>query len=397
MPAIAIVGAVAAVGFAAADVAAVGLTIGSAFAIAGAVGATLGAVGSVTKNKALSTAGMILGGIGAVGGIASAAGLFSSAADAGIAAAPAAGQTTSAFGGVTSDAANAATYGTQAAFDTGNAVGAGAGTAIPASIAADNASAGMIDFVAQPPPGAAANGIGTFDVSQAEANPVDTLMSKIAPQSTPQIGANSSDINTAAQNSGLLNNGTDTTAVTNTSQAAATPNTQVAAATNPVQATAGNAVPLPQGPGNSAAQPLFEDTTNTLDTGIKTGSANASSGIFSKILDFTHNNPLATYGLLQTAGSFLSGATNQLTPAQIAQLNSQANANNAAAALTQLQTRNLSAPKAVASTTPVTGTPQTLVPPTVPTVQPVTGVPTNQLAGLINSTPRLAPVTGVPA
>lgn len=47
----------------------------TAFTVAAAVGATLGAVGAVTRDKGLQTAGMIIGGIGAVGSLAAGAGL----------------------------------------------------------------------------------------------------------------------------------------------------------------------------------------------------------------------------------------------------------------------------------------------------------------------------------
>ena len=57
----------------------------------------------------------------------------------------------------------------------------------------------------------------------------------------------------------------------------------------------------------------------------------------------------AIMGALQAGGSFLAGATNPLTPAQIAQAQAQANANNAAAGLTNLQVSNLSQPIPVAS------------------------------------------------
>jgi hypothetical protein len=93
-------------------------------------------------------------------------------------------------------------------------------------------------------------------------------------------------------------------------------------------------------------------------------------------------------GALQASGSLLSGLTSTLTPAQVAALQAQANANNAAAALTQQQTANLAMPKAVASSAPVTGTPGQIVP----------GA-TNGVAqtGLINSAPKVASVTGAPA
>ena len=119
--------------------------------------------------------------------------------------------------------------------------------------------------------------------------------------------------------------------------------------------------------------------------------SDSSTGVLSSILKFAKDNPMVAYGALQTGGSFLSGLTNTQTPAQITALNAQAAANQAAANLTAQQTRNLAAPKAVAVSTPVTGSPQPLIPPMQ--VAPV-GMP--QIAGLINRPPPLAPITGSP-
>ncbi|HTK34457.1 MAG TPA: hypothetical protein VL358_04115 [Caulobacteraceae bacterium] len=60
----------------------------------------------------------------------------------------------------------------------------------------------------------------------------------------------------------------------------------------------------------------------------------------------------------------------------------QAAANQAAASLSSQQQANLAMPKAVASSAPVTGAPQTLVPPVQP--QP----------GFINQAPAAAPIAG---
>jgi hypothetical protein len=112
--------------------------------------------------------------------------------------------------------------------------------------------------------------------------------------------------------------------------------------------------------------------------------------MFGSILNFAKANPVVALGALQAGGSLLSGATSTLTPAQVAALTAQANANNAAAALTQQQTANLAAPKSVASSAPVTGAPQTLVP-GASSSAPKTG------QGFINQAPKAAAVTGVPA
>lgn len=79
MPAVAIVGAVAAIGIAGGTVASVGLTVGAVFSIVAAVGAVAGAVGTIAKVKELQYAGAALGAVGMIGGLASMAGLFGEA------------------------------------------------------------------------------------------------------------------------------------------------------------------------------------------------------------------------------------------------------------------------------------------------------------------------------
>lgn len=93
----------------------------------------------------------------------------------------------------------------------------------------------------------------------------------------------------------------------------------------------------------------------------------------SGLMDWAHNNQTLAYGVLQAGGSFISGLTNPMTPAQINALNSQAAANNAAATLAQRQVTNIGQ--------------------TMPTV---TGMPT-PTGGLINNNPVKAPlITGAP-
>ena len=154
-------------------------------------------------------------------------------------------------------------------------------------------------------------------------------------------------------------------------------------------------VPPPAQPGTSAASSTSGNAAwgsgpvDTSGNNLTTDSGGALSGL----LDFANKNPVVTLGALQSAGSLLSGAFSTLTPAQVNALNGQAAANNAAASLTTQQVANLAAPKAVASSAPVTGTPQTLVPPpTSPAIGGQAAVP----QGFINQAPRPA-VTGAPA
>lgn len=71
--------AIGTVAVAAVDVAAVGITIGTALEVVAAVGAVISVVGKVTGDKDLMKAGMIVGAVGGIGALASSAGLFNGA------------------------------------------------------------------------------------------------------------------------------------------------------------------------------------------------------------------------------------------------------------------------------------------------------------------------------
>jgi hypothetical protein len=97
------------------------------------------------------------------------------------------------------------------------------------------------------------------------------------------------------------------------------------------------------------------------------------------LLKAGESHPALLLGALQAGGSFLTGMTSTLTPAQVAAYNAQAAANQATANLTTQQTANLAAPRSVANVAPVTGTPSNII-----TAPP---------AGMINSAPTVK-VTG---
>jgi hypothetical protein len=222
----------------------------------------------------------------------------------------------------------------------------------------------------------------TMDAAEAAANPAGGLLNS-------GLGApTGGDINLLSATSESANpanvvapgtTGTDTT----TAAASGTPTT----ATNP--ATAANPVPQPTGPATTAANGTAGlDPGQNLGqgqfapgaeiAGVPSGSTAAGSdgGPLSGIMSFVEKHPTLAFGALQAGGSLLSGATSTLTPAQVSALQAQAAANNAAASLTKQQVANITAPKAVASSAPVTGTPAL--------------VPGQQ--GLINSASQ--PVTG---
>jgi hypothetical protein len=396
MPIIAVGIAVAAdVGAATAVIGTVGgiaaISTVTALEVVAAVGATVSAIGAVTGNKTLQTVGMVVGAVGGIGALAAGAGLLGSDA-----------------------ASSAPLFG-----------------AAPTASTADAASAGTIDFVG----GTDSSGLPS-DLSGVDAS---GLPPGVGDASEASVTANAAD--PAASIPGAVPAGTDMSAQdaaalqTSTSDAAASgtstadtaigetpivPPSGATASANPIPSlppgalgTGGAAAPgvggdgivptdapvpdmtgLPDGANIAPVPAAMAPDASGLPATAAASTSGSSGGIFSSILGFTKSNPLLSYGLLQAGGSLLSGLTSTLTPAQVSALNAQASANNAAAALTAQQTANLAMPKSVASSAPVTGTPQTLVPGAAPAA-PTTG------QGLINQAPAQAPVpsqvTGAPA
>lgn len=368
-------GAIAAIGTAVTAVAssvgigitASALTVG--FGTIAAVGAVTSAVGMVTHNKALSIAGAVLGGIGGVGALASSAGVFGAASAASVAPA-------------TPAAADIASAGTVSFIDSGNFAAEGAGAVEGANVvsAADAAASAAAlptavdtgSFAAQ---GAAGVGLGN---ALGAAKPALGLFN--ATQGTPTTEE------LAAQQKLALAPTATTTGSAPPPPAAALPS-NVPGSNAPLtpagQNVAGQGVP-------GGDQPL-SGRSLVGDAALRNQQDNKSA--FDKVLDFTESHPLTSLGVLQAAGSLVSGWTSQsLTPAQIKAYEAQANANDAATALQKQQTANLAMPKAVASSTPVSGqaqlVPVNLRPPPIPAPQ----------GGFINAPPITAPaVTGVAA
>jgi hypothetical protein len=97
--------------------------------------------------------------------------------------------------------------------------------------------------------------------------------------------------------------------------------------------------------------------------------------MFDKLLGFMSKDGggrLAA-SLVQAGGAFIAGATSTLTPAQVAALNAQANANQAAANLSQRQLSNMGQSIPVASRT---ATPPGLINQRLPPPNTVTGAST---------------------
>lgn len=309
------------------------------------VGAVLSVAGAVTKNKTLSMIGMGLGIVGGVGALASSA-LGGSAAIFGEAAG---GSFAGEAGAVSEVGSAAASGGVEAgAFDStlGGVVAGGAEAGGGGAIAAGGQTLDMIDSLASAP------AVGAAD------SPV------INTASTPGIAS------AEEMGSGFLTAGkqmptdltTGATTATDTSTAAASPS--VSTATSP--AAAGTT------PGASVASDVTGgvDTTSSFASGAAPGSASTGSGtastgtggMFGKLIDYAGSHPVLAMGAVQAGGSLLSGMFSSVTPAQAALYNAQAAQNQAAANMIATQTANLQAPKAVASTAPVTGAPKELVP-----------------------------------
>lgn len=352
-------------------VTATALTVG--FETIAAVGAVLGVVGQVTHIKALSYAGLALGAVGGIGALASSAGLLGAgAADLGAGA----GQTAA-----TADAASAGTIDSVAGV--GNAAAGEEMLGLPAAGSAE-AGGAVAD----------AGGVGVGDIAGA-VKPAAGLIQAADSNAPPDVGhatgndawltgADALNANELTRvRGGLLN-------AAPPSGAAVTPGLDTTTA--PLAPVTSQPLPGPQaGVGGNGIAPVSNTPVNTLTEGAS-DAGTGTGGSFDGILKFANKNPVVALGVLQSAGSLLSGFTSTLTPAQVTALNAQGAANDAAAAQQKQQTANLAAPKAVASNTPITGAPQTLVPP------PSTAAPQVTPAGFINQAPVPSrPITGVAA
>jgi hypothetical protein len=328
----------------------------TALEVVAAVGATVAAVGAVTKNKALSLAGGVIGAIGAIGGLAAGAGLLGEAA-----------------------ASNAPLFGAPAAAGTEDA--AAAGTVDAVARGAGDTSLGVPDASLPLPPPAPPGGVGSVDPATGNVITVPQPSAALAnppPDDVTLFSAGAGEVPRTGQP------GATQTAQADAS-AAPTPNAQTAqntAVPPPPNATPGQAGVSTPAPASLGTQPRTGNTGVAPDTGFLSS--------FKGLADFADAHPAVAFGAVQGAASLLSGLTSTLTPAQVSLAQAQAAANDAAAALTKQQTANLAAPKAVASSAPVTGAPQQLV----PTAPPPQATP----AGFINQNPvPTQPVTGVAA
>lgn len=243
-----------------------------------AIGAVTAAVGAVTKSKTLM---MIGAGIGLVGGI----GTLAFGSDA-------LGTVDELFGAASGSSSGAA----GAAGAAGDAISTAAGTNanyLPGAVTSEAlpAAAGAADITSAT--GAVAN-----------ANPAGIINSSLAPAQGNVAGIVTGG-DTASALGSSLSTGTN---------AASTAGTVLA-------------------DGTLASGQSWSDALTAI------GKSNA--GPLSNAMNWAKDNQLLAYGILQSGGAFISGLTDPMSPAQVAALEAQAAANNAAAGVAQRRARNM--------------------------------------------------------
>ncbi len=361
---------VVAVGFAAVAIATAVATL-ETFAIVAAVGATIAAIGAVTNNQTLMIAGGVVGAIGGIGALATSAGLFgSSIAD--VASGTSGGAGSAASSGIDSEISQWSQYGSTLAADGSPAAGAASLSGAPSMAQQSD----VIDTV-------------TGGAQPVEGSTGPVLASADAPNVAPAAAIDNSAIPQASADGTFTASGSDTASLESFGQkvpevgapsAPTVPGDSTATTNSILKGGQGTSIdprigPADYGPGGASAgagvtgRPAVEIGAGTA------GTSSGSSGIWDTITGLLDKKGAGTLlsGVVQAGSSFISGATNGLTPAQIAALNAQAQANQAAANLSNRQQANMAEPLPVASRAP-----------------PITGAP----AGLINTPPPRIPVTG---
>lgn len=280
MPAVAIVPVVVA----AASIAVEGVTVFTAIA---ALGAALSVVGSITHDQTLGMVGSIVGAVGAVGGLASAAGLIDVGAEAGVGTAG----DIAAQGGTDAGTWAGSVPVTDTTPDIVNSI-SGAVTN-PAATALPTAATDVA------PPAATLDAGTPLPGSQPLQAPSESLMATMP-----------KDTGTAAATTGVQTPTTAPPAATDTS------------VLNPSQANPATTGLNAQIPGYTPGAP-GSYSYPSVPTGVEdTGS------IWSKLGNMA-TSPTFAAGLIQAGGAFLGGATSSLTPAQVAALQAQAQLNQA--------------------------------------------------------------------
>lgn len=165
--------------------------------------------------------------------------------------------------------------------------------------------------------GDVAGAAGPLDTAGISATAADGLTSADAALSVASGGINGTAALSAVEG-GMVPG--PTASIVSQGQTASSLALPESAISTPVSATAG----MSKIPAAGAA---------SLDTATTTAD---SSGLMA----WANKNPVMAFGAIQAGGSFISGLTNPVTPAQIDSLNSQAELNRAQAALIARQTAN---------------------------------------------------------
>lgn len=331
MPVVAVAGAAVAIGVAA--------EVGTTLAIVAAVGATIGAVGAVTGVKELQIAGAVIGLVGGIGALAQGAGLLGDIATLGsqggsaladTAAATTAAETASPFSGISDVAGGVTAMETATPF-------AGA-PSLASSVAEPTTTTDIVGAIS-----------GEVTPYGASGLPADVSTNMVSPDVTPTAATDTGLINSAQPDPLNLNDnsvlvGDDLINTPKAPSVKAPGDPMVTAGTQPDP----NAVTVTGQPdpllGKQVGGADLSKVADPIGELIKENPAPKEDGdsLFGNLWKFTKSNGTLLSGLAQAGGSFLAGATSSLTPAQVAALHAQAEANQAAANMSQMQQSNLS-------------------------------------------------------
>jgi hypothetical protein len=361
MPAVAILGAGAAWalggGAAIGGVIAGTATLATTLTAVATVGATLGAVGAVTGDKTLSTIGMAMGAVGGIGSLAANAGLFGDSATTaslfGVDPTPAAVSAPDIAGEVpgisADDLASWAQTPTLPGMET--AANDVTGAMVGQTGALDATAALPTTGLENATQAASGDAAGLINSPGASGSPgIKTLVSQNVDDATNQL--------VKGTGGGTIPSGSPTDqASINAAGSGTTPPTTGADALQG----------LP-------AKGSYVGETATASDGTEVSWNGSSWAKQPGFFDGLMKSPMAQYGVIQAAGSFLSGAFDPLKPAQVDALSAQAANNRAAAALTTQQTQNMTGKLPVASRVQAPA---------------ITGAPARS-TGLINSMPQQA-------
>lgn len=348
------------------------MTVAEVFTAVAVAGAVIGAIGTVTHVKELQIAGMVLGAVGGIGGLAASAGMF---------AADAAMELGTQAGGALADTAAGTTLAETASPFAAAGEMAGAPTVAAVAPAIDTTAdivdmaSGNVAQVGDASLPVTTPGSMTAELQTSAEGPLSGVAENtVSPNVTPDVantgtwepGQPPVDTLPAPQAPSVMNTPTPATP---TVAAPAAPTTTTAPAPPdvtgaPLPGSTVTGTPLPQ----DAGVPGSFDAAQAAVTKVGPTSLNPTNP-FNDILSFVGKPGVSTLlsGAIQAGGAFIGGATSSLTPAQVAAYNAQAQANLAAANLTQTQINNMSQGVPKATRVPVTGL--------INSPPPVTGAP----------------------